>query len=135
MKFGVFTVVLMMIPDFWHLLPCRLVYEVPWRKTHEVPSTCWYLYKKCMVPYPIKYKTFAISISSVISIGPPLSTNHPNLKWSQGAFPVLHQCNKYIIFSNTNLLFNALSTLNSFVCHYNVVSLLNEWQTSQSQSL
>jgi len=86
----------------------------------------WYLYKKCMVPYPIKYKTSAISISSVISIEPPLSTNHPNLKRSQEAFLVLQQCNKYIIFPNTNLLFNVISTLNSFVCHYNAVSLLNE---------
>jgi len=29
MKFGVFTVVLMKIPVFWHMLPCRLVHEVP----------------------------------------------------------------------------------------------------------
>ena len=74
-------------------------------------------------------------MSSVIAIERPLTTKHPNLKWSQEAFLVLHQCNKYIIFWNTNLLFNATSTLNSFVCHYNAASLLNEWQISQSQSI
>ena len=35
--------------------------------------------KKYMVPYPKKYKTSAISISSVTSIEPPLTANHPNL--------------------------------------------------------
>jgi len=46
MKFEVFRVELMKIPVFWHMMPCRLVYEVPWRKTQQVPPTCWYLYKK-----------------------------------------------------------------------------------------